>query len=554
MRIPKVLTKLRNTWPWRHKWKILAIAPFALSILVYGCYATYDHLAKRQYEHFVESWLGHGESFKAEELLPAAPLADDDVFLHPAVLDEINQSHPLELNGPPRIEIPGFSTNSQDYLNHPRGDWRIGMESDITHWLATNGSRPGTSASRSRGRRGRRSSSPPPSPATPARPAVLSEQATAIACLKHLAPFDQRILALRQAFQRPTAYFPPATDPMDFNAIGMKQHNLLVQTSHLLSKRALLHIKARHPEQAAADIRHLMRGYHLHQDSHSLIGYLFSISHFRSVGLPLWHGLKNQLWDDATLASLDQQFAGIDEPKRLLHHLRQEICYSHYIATKHFEDPHYIENQQNRAMASLGSSFGSSSSWDDILDDLLEDTVLLATPNGLIINQLTWSLECQKNIVFYPGGQRTERVDIDQAVRLHATRAPWSHFNTSLMGDNSMSWLARQIEKSLQAQAEANNMRTAIALERYRLKHQQYPHTLEQLVPAYLPEVPEDVITGKPLNYQLKDDGTPLVYSVGANQKDDHGRPHRSPDNGDWSWMYSPPKAFTYDDFLKSHP
>jgi len=63
-----------------------------------------------------------------------------------------------------------------------------------------------------------------------------------------------------------------------------------------------------------------------------------------------------------------------------------------------------------------------------------------------------------------------------------------------------------------------------IALELYRRDHdQQYPHTLNQLVPKYLPETPEDRITGGPLHYLLRD-GRPIVYSAGGDGDDDGGR------------------------------
>ena len=49
------------------------------------------------------------------------------------------------------------------------------------------------------------------------------------------------------------------------------------------------------------------------------------------------------------------------------------------------------------------------------------------------------------------------------------------------------------------------------------------------LVPDLLPAVPPDRYTGNPLSYRLQD-GRPLVYSVGPDQKDDAGIP--MPDSG----------------------
>lgn len=63
----------------------------------------------------------------------------------------------------------------------------------------------------------------------------------------------------------------------------------------------------------------------------------------------------------------------------------------------------------------------------------------------------------------------------------------------------------------------------AIALERWRLAHQRYPDSLEQLVPSLLAAVPVDACTGNPLVYRVTD-GKPLLYSVGNDANDDLGK------------------------------
>ena len=49
-----------------------------------------------------------------------------------------------------------------------------------------------------------------------------------------------------------------------------------------------------------------------------------------------------------------------------------------------------------------------------------------------------------------------------------------------------------------------------------------YPEQLEQLAPKYLPEIPFDIYTGKPLIYRRSESGY-LLYSVGANLSDNGG-------------------------------
>lgn len=61
----------------------------------------------------------------------------------------------------------------------------------------------------------------------------------------------------------------------------------------------------------------------------------------------------------------------------------------------------------------------------------------------------------------------------------------------------------------------------AVAVAIYRAEHGGYPSSLKQLVPDILSESPTDIYSGKPLRYELKDDGGCLLYSVYENGVDD---------------------------------
>ncbi|GAB4186147.1 MAG: hypothetical protein Kow00105_00570 [Phycisphaeraceae bacterium] len=88
---------------------------------------------------------------------------------------------------------------------------------------------------------------------------------------------------------------------------------------------------------------------------------------------------------------------------------------------------------------------------------------------------------------------------------------------------------------------------TGVALELYRRQHGAWPDSLDALVPRYLPAVPVDRLTGKPVRYKVTDAG-PVVYSVGVDGDDDGGRPpigeNGKPDNqsaGPRSHAFGPP-------------
>ena len=81
--------------------------------------------------------------------------------------------------------------------------------------------------------------------------------------------------------------------------------------------------------------------------------------------------------------------------------------------------------------------------------------------------------------------------------------------------------LTRASQAAAGGEARRDLARTALALERYRLAHGQYPESLDALVPDILPEVPLDPFDGKPLRYVRSD--RVAVYSIGEDLQDDSG-------------------------------
>lgn len=94
--------------------------------------------------------------------------------------------------------------------------------------------------------------------------------------------------------------------------------------------------------------------------------------------------------------------------------------------------------------------------------------------------------------------------------------------------------------------AEANRqlVLTAIALQRYKLRHGNYPTSLELLVPEILPTAPRDPVDGKPLRY-IPHPHDFLLYSVGEDGEDNSGDPKPAREDSrsfawqrghDWVW------------------
>jgi hypothetical protein len=103
-----------------------------------------------------------------------------------------------------------------------------------------------------------------------------------------------------------------------------------------------------------------------------------------------------------------------------------------------------------------------------------------------------------------------------------------------------------RVIQAKEAQATGEAVGVALALEVYHRQHGQYPMTLAELVPQYLPNFPLDYSTGKPLLYELRG-GKPVLYGRGlparGSGKWQNGMPWPSvPSKGDWV-LYPPPEA-----------
>jgi hypothetical protein len=78
---------------------------------------------------------------------------------------------------------------------------------------------------------------------------------------------------------------------------------------------------------------------------------------------------------------------------------------------------------------------------------------------------------------------------------------------------------------ALEAETQRDLAVTAIALQRYQLRHGKAAPTLAALVPEFLPAAPYDCMSGKSLGYRVNKDGTCVLYSAGRDAKDDGGDP-----------------------------
>jgi hypothetical protein len=76
----------------------------------------------------------------------------------------------------------------------------------------------------------------------------------------------------------------------------------------------------------------------------------------------------------------------------------------------------------------------------------------------------------------------------------------------------------------VRSQAHLRSAAVGLACERYRLRHKNWPASLDVLVQEKLIDaIPLDPIDGQPIRYRKTKEGI-VVYSIGLDQKDNEGK------------------------------
>ena len=83
--------------------------------------------------------------------------------------------------------------------------------------------------------------------------------------------------------------------------------------------------------------------------------------------------------------------------------------------------------------------------------------------------------------------------------------------------------LGSSVIKEAKGLAQIYTAQTALAIERFRLANGKLPKKLDELIPQFLPAVPQDPFDGQPLRYHRLEKGY-VIYSIDRDGEDNGGR------------------------------
>ena len=525
--------------------KILMVLA-GLVILISLFYAEEDWRGKRAWENFKREWEAKGERFDWQSVVPP-PMPDEQNFAMAPIFAATDKllvaklPHPQPEPSPAdRLDMNVCGRLDGYFEEQPKvtADWAKGTFTDLKPWQAyyraparTNDYLASTT----------NVYLVSPHPQSPAADVLLA-----------LSKYDSEIVELRQASQRPYSRFPVAYEQDNKSEILLVHLTPLKRCTEVLQLRARAELQNGQSERALADMKLSLYLVNSIRTEPFLMSHLVRATMFQITLQQIYEGLAEHKWSDEQLAELDRELAKFDFLADYKSSLRGDLNFQVVSIDGMRRLRDYRHSIFGFRSGSFLSSVGDNSKpWEDYTfnwDDYWRASLYHLAPSGWFYQN---QMNCARMVMEYS----LPVVDANgHAVSLELSRRA----DVALKGDREH-WTFRNILESMllpatsaierrftYAQATTDLARTAIALERCRLAHGEYPETLAALAPQFIAQLPHDVIGGQPLKYHRTDDGRFVLYSIGWNEKDDGGavifrkKPSTAVDTekGDWVWQY----------------
>ncbi len=524
-----------------------------LALAVVFFYAEEDWRGHKAWQQFKQQSEACGERF--ELAIPPAVPDEQNFALAPIVasayvtyIDEHGNRLPsLKSPSSNRLSMELYYTNGFGPIGSYReGDptdlsnWRLAKFTDLVAWQKYYRNPPTNITTAPRAPRGSRIGSVPKIQTvtvTNQFPISPQPQSPAADVLLALSRYDSALEELRQASKLPGVRFAFRYDTADpsFHVIlpGISAFTPCVQ---ILSLRADAELAEGHSEKALEDIRLVLR---LAQMQTGAVWPRQNAITFVIIALQAaWEGMAAHHWSDAQLVALDSELSKLDFLAEYRREVRGHRAHS-------LDRINFIRTWTRTApwFPNMDDEYAS-----DLRDYLLAKACYRLAPSGW------WNQNRLASARAYQ--QALSQIDLDKRVVSKDRARPNSIKDRS--GAISPTRLLAQTtytvvpaEQFAYAQTQVDLARVACALERYRIASGDYPSSLDQLVPRFMPRLPHDVIDGAPLRYRNEGQGQILLYSIGWDGVDNHGRVMRHFHDGiditlgDWVWRYQNDQAGT---------
>ena len=509
-----------------------------LAVLIALFYAEEDWRGWHAWQKFKHEWEAKGERFDMASVIPPTVPNDQNFAMAPiwvesmkAVLGPKNSrswfGNKFPDNGrtnfTDRLALDIVRNN--DWGNEPtNGNWAKGTITDLKPWqtyyrtpAATN--RDSTIE-------------------TNEFSVALQPQSPAADVLLALGKYDSTIEELRQASLLPYSRFPLNYDDENPAEIMLPHLAALKRCAQVLEQRAVAELQNNQSEKALEDIKLTLRLTDSIRSEPLLISHLVRIAILQITLQPVYEGLAEHKLSDAQLAELDSELSKLDFLDDYKLAMHGEMGFQDGIIR-------YLRQHSGQYLNLIGDAgnYGHMSAAEFIVATTMHFHLV---PSGWFYqNQLHCARAMEE--FYLPVADVNQQTFMPALIQradtaIESERKNLTPFN--ILECLMFPALSSAAKRFACAQSSTDLARVAIALERYRIAHGEYPESLDPLAPQFIAKLPHDIINGQPLHYRRDASGQFVLYSVGWNEKDDGGvvglTEGGSLDTakGDWVWRY----------------
>jgi len=368
-----------------------------------------------------------------------------------------------------------------------------------------------------------------------------SRRAAAVAVLESMKDTEPKIAEMRAASARPYSRYPIEfkDDPW---SLAFPHLAKLKGACQRLRLKASAELAADQSAAGLDDVKLLLYLADSIKDEPFVISFLVRNACRELAIHTIWEGLAQQAWSEAQLKELQLQLPH----HNFLEDLQRPLAAEHAAG---IVTPDLIRKFGIKYLFALGDSLDSTYGLSRPLTTFLGNLV----PSGWLYQEkVNYSrlFHMQQQPLFDEAGAVKPRIsptevkaagckmDHELAYKFRFTSSALNH---TVFAGLLLPALGNISMKAATAQTSTDHAALACALERYRLANGSFPEKLDALVPQFIAQLPNDLVTGEPYKYRRTDNGQFILYSVGWNEKDDGGTPgERLYDQrqGDWIWDY----------------
>jgi hypothetical protein len=359
-----------------------------------------------------------------------------------------------------------------------------------------------------------------------------SNDATAIATGMSIA--DAEFERIAEALHRPYSRFPLRWND-GFNALlpHLEKLKMLQQWVEL---RTRVHLAQGNLDQAFADAQTAIRLSNIVRDEPLLISQLVLIAQHSIAARTIDFGILSHQWSEPQLKEFQNHFAKASMLGAIADSFEGERAIALSTFDKWCSRPSepetpFTDDQPRLTIPGLGGVRIPGAT-----GLIRHNQATLANYYSLMIRSARATQEAGFRNGYHQELKSFEE-KMDTSIKTLSTSLnPYSALTRQLLPA-----ISKAVAKAVRAEQRARLTSTACAVERFYKRHGNYPASLDELVPEFVPEVPIDIMDRKPLRYRRNADATFILWSIGENGQDDGGV-FKNPDKKkgdeilDWVW------------------